>query len=83
MSVIVLNGFEVRGRFDSSFPTSVVDRLTAAIISDLDSVEVSTSPLSDGQNFSFILRFCVCNELSDECVLGVDYFVRVSREFRA
>ena len=76
-SVIVLNGYKVRGRYDSSFSISVVDPFTAVILRDPNSVNVSTSPLSDGVVFSCKLRFCVCSDLSDECVLGVNYFVHV------
>jgi hypothetical protein len=80
--VIVLDGVEVLGRFDSSYARSLVNGIRGPTIRDLNAVNVTTSPFPEGVEICCVLAFCVSEELTEECVLGIDYFARILHEFR-
>ena len=82
MSPIILNGVDVSGRFDSSFPRSVIRPDTLVVINDLNAVNIMTFPFPEQTEVSCVLPLSVCDEMADECVLGVDYFALVAYDFR-
>ena len=81
MSPIILNGIDVSGRFDSSFPRSVIRPDTVLVINDLNAVNIMTFPFPEQMEVSCVLPLSVCDEMTDECVLGVDYFACVAYDF--
>ena len=83
MVLVNVTGFEVTAKFDTSLPSSYISPKLAFLLPSLENVSVSTVIDNDGSFFSTSITFTVYEKLMTDCVLGVDFFTRVSESHGA
>ena len=81
-TTIMFNGLEFNGRLDSSLPASYLTHRVACQFGCINDVAISVN-LDNNTSIPCVLNFSVYEKLTTDCVLGLDFFIRIKEHLRA